>query len=253
MLPENGLKIGYLTSMIQSARDLLLSIQKLKKAGDPAIQVFPATDTLRLLELIGRHQFDLIILEEELIEGPQSEWVKKIESAIKFKDVNLSLPPMILLLGAERKPEDLKTLLGRGFNDVITRPVDQPIFIQKIDRLIPKAAILSESQFFRMETTGEVRVAISQAFESVSETDAVILSNSQTKVGDVVSLFGEPFNDGMPNREVVAVCLSCVASNNPVHPFRILFSLQGITPQLSQSIRKWIKSESARLAMRRNG
>lgn len=251
---SNETKIGYLTSSISAARDLLSSLNSGKAPlENTPIQVYPALDTLRLMEHISRHNFSLLIVEEELMNALPKDWLSKLERTIKNKDQSAELPPILLILKENKNANDLRLLLSIGFAGIVTRQLDNSILLQKIDKLIPEAKILSENQFYKMQTENPVRVAICQVFESISETEATLLSNKLYLPGEVVSLFGEPFDNATENQEVVAVCTVCETTGNSLYPYRVIFHLQGITPAVAQSIRKWIKDESARQAMARLG
>lgn len=155
------------------------------------------------------------------------------------------MPPCIYITGAPRSATELRTIIGYGFKEIVVRPLDFPILLQAVHRCLPLKSILSEPQLFKMSASDSVNVAIPMMFEALSETEITIIGDRQLVVGQILGLYAEPFSDS-PVGEVVAVCGASYLVAPGSGKFRTTLYLQGITPALSRSIRKWIQATSAK-------
>jgi DNA-binding NarL/FixJ family response regulator len=253
MLQENEVKILFVTASVSMARELLTALQKDKKTSEQKakFKITPVSDGLRMMDQISKHDFDLIIVEEDFVTSPATQWIKKINRISEMKEVPTEAPPIAISLNFEKTPNELKALVGVGFAEIFVRPFDMAIIVQKIDQVLPDKSVLDSPGLYRMETNEPVSVAVSQIIETISEVEVIILSSTQATTGDVVSLYGKPFSEKGENREVVGVCTKCIESRNKSYPFRVTYRLQGITPSLSKNIRNWIKTASVQNAANR--
>jgi DNA-binding NarL/FixJ family response regulator len=243
---NNEIKIAFLTRDLVFVRELLAALKRTEDtlALKERFKIFPVSDSLRFVELCTKHSFDLLLVEEEFVTGDPVEWLKKTEKAIALHSFG-KRPPTLLVSATEKNPDQIRLALTAGFSEVMIRPMDVPVLLQAMHRLLPTKTLIKEQQLFKMSASDTVNVAQPMTFESISETEMIAIGSRQFASGEILSLYAPPFDDTQ-KREVIALCGISVATDSSDKLFRTTFYLQGITPSLSKSIRKWIQSTSAK-------
>lgn len=240
---ELKVKIVILCHLVQVAKDLSLSLKGLSKGDSDRFKVIPCTSTIQLLKIASEQKdIDLIIADESLVNDSFDSWVKRTLSALRMNQEAVNLPPLMLMLEVEKNPKYIREALGAGFSEVGVKPYDMSLMLEKINRLLPDKQILRENQVYAMPCMEDVNVAETMLLESCSESEAVLLTNRDFSVGEITSFYSCPFLE--TEKEIVAVCTGSLLIDHPKFPYRVTFRLQGLTPELTTRIRKWIKSSS---------
>lgn len=237
-----SIKILLMSRVLNSAKDLYTALSA-KVGNKDLFKVYPCSDTSSLLSLVGQHpDASLIIVEEGLINAEFAPWVKRLSFVAKKADENISCPPILLMLEAERPPEVLREALHSGIREIGLKPYDMSLLLEKIHYLLKDKKLSFGPEVFRMPCMEEANVAEPKLLESISETQAVLLTNRELKPGEVLSLYSRAFLDGQ--KEVVAVCAFCVPSENEKYPYRATLHFQALSPAVTTGIRKWIRAQT---------
>lgn len=236
--------VVYLSNKTQVARELLVSLQI--QESDPKMKarfkVFPVTSRARLVETLQKYKLDIAIIEEEFVDDEPASWLAAMNTAVLrggFDKV-----PFVFVSSKDRKPAEVREVLSKGFKEMLVKPVDMAILLQTINRLVPSKNILRTPALYNMPTSVTISVGLPLVLETLSETEVSITSDTPYYPGDVVSLYAEAFSES-GQHEVVGTCIhSCRPLGQ--ERYKNLFSLQGVTPALSRSIRRWINLTCAK-------
>lgn len=218
------------------AKAIQSKFQNLKEI-DGNIRVFPAGDLEKAAEQIKtRHLHSIIVDEDVLGEQSRAEILKSLRDLANQNPQNKDVP--ILLAVAQTNIQETKEALSMGWMDVLLKPLDGSLFLQKMNLYNPSQAFLKEDLLFTMEIAKEVELAFQYQMKSISEYAMTIEANRPLDPKQVVTISGIFLP--VP---IVACVRECKKISDDAHSIHLMFV--GVTPAETQAIRKLIRNEYA--------
>lgn len=231
----NYIVLGTDLSFAKTAQQILSGLQ----AENPQLsyRVFPGTNKEKLLETLDKYDVHSILVEEEYLDSGPDRWLKDFRESIKGTK-NKDSP--ILFVTVKTSPENTKNLVRSGFADVIIKPVDPTLFIQKLALANAQIKMTGERPLFIMEAKQDVDLGFSYKTLSISEFGMTVQAEKPLEVGAVLSIYA-----GFLENQIAAQIrdVKKISDNN----YQIFVLFLGVTPAESQYLRKWMKQEYAHI------
>lgn len=207
-------------------------------ADNPAksYKVFPGTTKEKVLEMIEKTTFHSVIIEEEFIADTTPDlFYKSLNDALRKRPENAATA--MVLARSKTTPDQTRALVRGGWRDVIVKPIDSSLFVQKMNLYHPEIKLLAEPILFSMDAERDIEVGLTFKTRTISEYGAKVDANLALAAGTVVGVHSAFLGD-----DLSAVVLDCVQVGD-VYKLNLMFI--GITPAETQSIRKMIRQEYA--------
>lgn len=204
---------------------------------DKSYRIFPGINKEKIVESLEKHVFHSILVDREMITDKTPEqYVTELTALVRKRPENADAA--IVLISSECDGEQARALVRAGWKDVLIKPLDRALFLQKMSLYNPKTPFLKEALLFNMGLDKNVDVAFSYKASELSEYGMTVSSKREIALGTVVGV-SAPFLDA----PFSAVVISC----SPVgkEDFTVQFMFIGISPAETQAIRKLIKKEYA--------
>jgi CheY-like chemotaxis protein len=193
------------------------------------------------LELLADRAFDLLLMDAAILESNPKDMVAGIRN--KSLADNKSIP--IVLLSHQEEMTYVKKFISSGILDFIVKPIDMPVFLQKMDLILTQGKSV-EKQLYTMKGTDKT-IGITFKFEitEVSEFGVTVKSHLPFQVDEFVTFYSDIFKeDG--GLEVIGRCYSCEQDQNKREYFHVAFVFVGVNPSILKDVRKFLRAEYAK-------
>lgn len=218
--------------MVQSAYQVVIPPN-----SENSCRIFPGVSKEKILETLAKHSFHSIIVDEEYLhETTPSKYRSEMREALKGFELNISVP--LILAVTKMEPTKIRELVREGWKDIIMKPIDSSLFMQKMNLYDPKAELLKESLLFTMDAEKKVDLMFSYKAKSISEYGLKIESPREMELGTVVGLQALFFG-----QQLSAVVIESKKSNDGTFQSQLMFI--GVTAGETQMIRRFIRQEYA--------
>jgi len=204
---------------------------------DKNYRVFPGTSKEKVIEALEKYAFHSILVEEEfLVDTTPEKYLSDLRDLLKKKPENDGLP--VILVTSKTDMLKTKAMVRAGWRDVLLKPLDKTLFLQKMGLYNPKVEFLKEPLLFNMDLKKPVDVSFTLGSGAVSEYGMTVESDRDMAPGTVVGL-----SAAFLDHPVAAVVLECKKVSDGVFSVHLMFI--GVTPAETQAIRKLIRTEYA--------
>jgi len=231
---------------LQLAKDLQASS---RLCVEPLI-VYPCSNGRKFAEYGHQHKFAAVLIDEAFHDPNSPDWVKKLRAGLSVELGNQKAP--VILLAAERDLEGVEKILWQGYADLVTKPVDLSLLLQKIQLAMGSARLLKEDLLFSMDVKSPARVSLTTEVLRASEYGAVIRSSRQFQQGETLKLHSPMFGEGDPSVWARVVSSEVTSSSEgasggagnatqPEYESRLAFL--GPTRATLTAIRLWLKKQ----------
>jgi response regulator RpfG family c-di-GMP phosphodiesterase len=216
---------------VQNALNTLLSAQP-----DTNFRVFPGVSKEKVLEYIAKYQLHSILVEEEFIDTGSETWLKDFRENLKKTPQNAKAP--VILVVSKTDLKKTRATIKNGYTDMIVKPLDQSLFLQKMNMYNEQIKISDDSMLFSMEAKKDVDVGFYFETKSISEFGIKISSNKSVELDSIVTLYASFLEEN-----VAAIVKECSKVSDDSYIVFMMFI--GVTPAQTQCIRKFIRQEYA--------
>ncbi|MBX2986509.1 MAG: hypothetical protein KF802_01305 [Bdellovibrionaceae bacterium] len=204
---------------------------------DKSFRVFPGVSKEKILELIEKHPLHSILVEEEVINDRTPEqYLSELREMCKKNPANAQIPIVIVCSKTDR--ERTLTLVRSGWKDVLLKPLDSSLFIQKMNLYNPALPVIKEAVLFSMDCEKEIDLSFRYKSKTLSEYGMKVESNKPLDAGTVLWASAPYLSEPL-----AAVVMDCKKVSDTQFMVSLMFI--GITPAETQSIRKLIRQEYA--------
>ena len=204
---------------------------------DKTYRVFPGTDEKKTCEFLEKYKMHSILIQEENLGDHGADgWVKKFKEDIKKYPSNTGTP--LVFIAAQTTNEKTRKLIRLGFVDVFLKPLDNSLFVRKMNLFNKEIAILGEDILFTNESNHEVDLAFTYKTKSFSEYGMKVEASKPLEPGTLITVTA-PF---LEHRVVAVVRESTKISDTS---FFISMMFVGVAPSETQAIRRFIRQEYA--------
>lgn len=230
---RNVLIVGTDLGFAKSVQSILQGL----KGSDVSFRIFPGVDLEKIADFIGKHPLHSILVDEDfLTDRTPEQFIVTLQEICKKSAQNTSTP--CVFVTAKTTLETTKKWVRSGWKDVLLKPLDSTLFLQKMNLYNPALSFLKETLLFTMEVGKEVDLAFHFKTKSISEYGLQVESQKDLEVGAVVGVSAVFLTEPLS-----AVVLESKKISDGVFSVRLMFI--GITPAETQSIRKLIRQEYA--------
>lgn len=200
-------------------------------------RVFPAATKEKLIESLAKQTFHSVLVEEDfIVDAPLDHFLRDLLELLQKSDLNKDTPAV--LVAAKTDFARTRAVVRMGWKDILLKPLDNTLFLQKMSLYNPKIPVIKEPILFTMDSEREVDLAFVYKAKTLSEYGMKIEANAPLHPGTVVGVtapfLAEPLS---------AVVLDNVKIGDGQFTVRLMFV--GITPAETQAIRKLIRQEYA--------
>lgn len=220
------------------AKQVQLALQSIAAENpEKGYRVFPGVNKEKILESIEKFDLHTVIIEEEILADTTPEkYLIEFQAMLKKNPKNEKVPMLIATLKSDG--QRTRALVRGGWSDVLLKPLDRSLFLQKMNIYHKGRPIMKEAALFSMEVDKEVDLSFLFQTKSVSEYGMKVNSNRAVPVGTVLTARAAFIPEG-----VSAQVIESVKVSEDVHTLQLLFV--GVTPAETQAIRKFIRQEYA--------
>jgi hypothetical protein len=226
----NVLVIGGDLTFARAVQSALQTLQA--NQPDVTFRVFPGASKEKIKEYIEKYTLHSVLVEEDSIDTVPDPWLKEFRETLK-KTTNNAETPVILVTS---KTDLVKTRnrVFAGYMDLIVKPLDPTLFLQKMNMYNKKIPISDDSLLFSLETSQDVDVGFYYKTKSVSEYGIKVISNKPIELDSIVTIYASFAEENMA---AIVKEVSKIADDQ----YFVFMMFIGISPAQTQSIRKFIR------------
>lgn len=220
------------------AKQVQVALQSIAAENpEKGFRVFPGVSKEKILECIEKFDLHTVLIEDEVMaDTTPDKYLGELRAMLKKNPKNENVPAVFVTIKTDAARA--RKLVREGWSDVLVKPLDRSLFLQKMNIYHKGRPIMKEAALFSMDTDKEVDVAFMFHTKAVSEFGMKINSNRPVPLGTVVTVRGGFIPDGISAQVIESVKIS-----DDVHTVQLLFI--GVTPAETQAIRKFIRQEYA--------
>ncbi len=230
----NILVVGTDLSFAKSVQSSFNTLQATRK--DLTYRIFPGTSKEKMTEFTEKYQLHSLLIEEEFMDSPAESWLKQLKDNLKKTAQNADIP--VIVVSSKTDLAKTKNIVRFGYTDLILKPLDQSLFLQKMNMYNYKIPLTDSNFLFSLDTGQDVDVGFYFKTKSISEFGIKISSNKALDVGSVVTIYSSFAQENIAG---VVKEVSKTADGQ----FGIFLMFIGITPSQTQAIRKFIRTNYA--------
>ena len=219
---------------IQLAKDL----QAASRLCTEAIMVYPCSNGRKFAEYGHQYRFAAVLIDEAFHDPQAADWVKKLRAGLSVELGNQKAP--VILLGAERDADGIEKLLWQGYADLVAKPVDLSLLLQKLQLALAPVQLLKEDLLFSLDVKSQLQVSLTTELVRASEFGALMRSSRAFQVGEVLKLHSPMFGEADPS--VWAKVVRC-ESSPPSGGFQAELAFLGLSRATLTAIRLWLKKQ----------
>lgn len=188
---------------------------------------------------LNAEPFDLLILDNALLDKGFGAWLEDFKKNCKVEQ-NKNIK--IVILSFQDEPHKVKQYLRQGAVDYLIKPIDKPLFMQKIALILTNKV---EKQVYSFATSTAIDMAYEVTMEEVSEFGVTMHTNGPIQVGDLITLYGATFKTET-GEKVLARCYQ-VSDHPEVKGDKLAYlTFVGVNQATLKQIRVWMKQEYIR-------
>ena len=168
-----------------------------------------------LNEIQKKSRIRLLIVDADLLSQKASAWaveIRRILATRGFEDPDL--PIRILLLAFDDPHVPVSQLRHPSINDLVLKPLERSLFLQKIEFLIADTPDVKPSFLFRQPVRQMIEMGKDAWLEEISEFVISIANPTPLKNGMIISVRSEIFGEGAASQVYARVI------GNLRHPVR---------------------------------
>ncbi len=154
--------------------------------------------------------------------------------------------PVVLVIAPDDPGHPSEMYKATGCDDLIRKPVDRSIFLQKIEIMLARGKSISPTFLFKLKTKFDVDIGKDCVLEAISETECLVRNPRALHPEAHVTLYASVFGAGM-NEKVEARVLDSWAHPSVKGEFLIRLRLFGLSDQQIRSIRIFAKSQGVKI------
>ena len=191
------------------------------------------TDVKKLEELVSGATFDLVFIEQGILDRAPVEWL----SFFRKKIPSFKCP--VVLLGDERDPSKILKMIEGGYVDYIVNPPDKPLILEKFMIYSTGKRSSDLRQVYSMKLSQPTDLAKPGFLEELSEFDCKVRSSQNIPLNDLVILYAPSFSEnGLEKGAIVGRCYDCKEHQSFKDQFIVSFYFVGVTANVLVHIRK---------------
>lgn len=230
----NVLVIGVDANFAKLVQTSLSTLQA--QHPDINYRVFPGNAKEKLIEYLDKYQFHSIIFEEEMADVTLDAWLKGFSEILKKSKNNKTTP--VILATSKTDLNKTKGCIKAGYKDVIVKPLDQSLFLEKMNLYNKDIKLIESNLLFSMDAAKDVDVGFYFKTKSVSEYGMKVTSEKAVDVGSVVTIYATFIEEPL-----AAVVIEAVKGGD--EQFTLSLMYVGVTPAQTQTIRKFFRTQYA--------
>jgi hypothetical protein len=183
----------------------------------------------------------LIILDHPLMFKSTPGWVNDLK---KNFTSNAELAPLFLLIIPHSSALSPESFTASGADDLIVRPLDRPVFLQKIEILMARGKPVTPSFLFRLKTGLDIEIGKDCVIEELSEVEIFIRNPMPIKAGIHATLHSSIFGTEKDSKVDVFVLDSQGIQDvdrDAKHKWRVHLRFFGLTARQLTKVRQTMK------------
>jgi hypothetical protein len=184
----------------------------------------------------------LIIIDYPASFESSAGWVTRLRERFAhegFSDLN---NPVLFLLVCPEDPRLTSESLARsGADDLIMKPVDRSLFLQKLEILFARGGSVSPTYLYRMKADGGLEIAKSCLIEELSEVGLSIRNQLMIRTGVYATLYSDFFGDG-EDAKVNLKVIKSELTDDPDQAWRVKMVFFGLNNRQLLRVRQQMKS-----------
>lgn len=215
-----------------------MSLSAMKEAlKTHEVEVF--SDMPTLMERLQKEPADLLVLDNAILDKEFGVWIEELKTNCPVEQ-NKTIK--IMILSFDDSPKKVTYFLKLGAQDYMIKPVDRPLFMQKVGLLL---ADKTEKQVYTFQTATGIDYGRQVSMEEISEFGLTMRTTDAIKEGDVASFYSEVFKtEG--KESILGRCYKVAQDPEKKEDTLASFMFVGVNQATLKQIRTWMKQEYIR-------
>lgn len=226
----NVLAVGTDLTFAKSVQTALNTLQATSK--DVTYRIFPGISKEKVKEFTEKYQLHSILVEEEFMDQPPEPWLKSLKEDLKKTTQNAETP--VVLVCSKTDLGKTRNTVRVGFVDLILKPLDQSLFLQKMNMYNKKIPLSDGTLLFSLETSQDLDVGFYFKTKSISEYGVKVSSSKSMEIGSIVTVYA-----GFMEENIAAIVKEVSKISDDQYTIFIMYI--GVTPSQTQAIRRFIR------------
>ena len=213
--------------------------------------VAPVSDdkkhSLYLQALFKEKGLHLVIVDQELLgKANPINFIHKLRDRLAASELHKpDIQTRFFLLGFESNVTAIDSLASPLLDDVILKPIDNQLFLQKLSMAISEKRSSAGEFLYKQEVDANIYIAKTSVIEELSDLGLSIRSKKSIKDGITVRVFSKVFGEKINSSLLVKTFKSVPHATVPGE-VSVYYSYYGITSVQLQKIRKTLQEKKRR-------
>lgn len=186
----------------------------------------------------------LFIVDLDAIPSKPLDWiVKKREELLQLGHFKEDKPLKVLLLGYDDPNVRPDRFRHESVDDMVIKPLDQQLFLQKVELLLADKPDSPPSFLFRAKAEGTVEMGKDATIDEISDFAISIRNPGPLSDGVFAQVHCRIFGEGLSSSQILGRSYVSVRHPNFENLWLVRFALFGVTSGQLAELRKFIRSK----------
>ncbi len=231
--------------------DRFIGPTELDKPKDPKAVVPAVTDekkqSLYVQALFKEKGLHLIIVDQEILgKSHPVNYIHKLQERLAVSEVHKKdIQTRFMLLSFEMNAVSIETLASPVIDDVLVKPLDNQLFLQKLSMIISDKRSSSGEFLYKQEVDANIYVAKGSTIEELSDLGMSVRSKKNIKEGVIVRIYAKVFGE-KANSTLFVKSYKSVSHATVPGEFSVYYTYYGISAIQLQKIRRTLSEKKRR-------
>ncbi len=185
----------------------------------------------------------LLLLDLDVVALNPLEWLAETRTKLKSLDHIVEATPLkTLLLGYDDPHLRPERFRHETVDDMVIKPLDQQLFLQKVELLLADKPDAAPSFIFRARAEGEIEIGKDAVIDEISDFAISIRNPAPIAEGVFAQIHSRIFGATLSNSRILGRCYASVRHPQFEGLWLVRFSLFGLTAVQLNELRKFVRS-----------
>ncbi len=216
-------------------------------AKPPAQESVEQKQSMYMQALFKEKGIHLIIVDHELLGKLQPvAYIQKLNERLAASEIHKpDIQIRFMLLSFEMNSTLIETLSSQLIDDVIIKPLDNQLFLQKLSMVISDKRSSSGEFLYKQEVDANIYVAKGGIIDGLSDFGMTVQSKKSVRDGLIVRIYAKVFGDKKESSLFVRAYKSIPHPTVPGE-FKVHYTYYGITAAQLQKVRRTLHGKPRR-------
>lgn len=185
----------------------------------------------------------LFILDLDAVPNKPLDWLVETREKLKtLGHIGEQTPFRTLILGYDDPHVRPERFRHEAVDDMVIKPLDQQLFLQKVELLLADKADINPSFIFRARAEGEIEIGKDATIDEISDFAISIRNPAPIAEGVFAQIHSSIFGSTTATSRILGRCYASVRHPQYENLWLVRFSLFGMSSEQLGELRKFVRN-----------